>query len=147
MWKEVLSARYEEGVLSSSCVANFSRPSQVSIWRWDLRKFQFDDWIEGIVRKKVGNCDETHFGEIIWIGDKPLGIAFPIGTINQVGDWVSESWHLNLKWRRSLFLWEEDICKKFARCSSTGPSISTILVMCRGMFTVNSMYIYLFSFQ
>jgi hypothetical protein len=66
---------------------------------------------------KVGRGDMTVFWDEHWIGDQPLRHTFPRlfgiseqkqGLIHDMGRMIDDVWHWDLRWRRNLFLWEEE---------------------------------------
>lgn len=68
--------------------------------------------------KKVGNGGKTRFWLDTWVGERPLCQEFPRlflvseqkeECINQMGVWRNEVWEWDLKWRRRLFVWEEEL--------------------------------------
>jgi hypothetical protein len=68
--------------------------------------------------KKLGNGKGTRFWLDTWVGGSTLRQQFPrlfsISThkescIDQVGEWGAAGWEWKLEWRRSLFVWEEEL--------------------------------------
>jgi hypothetical protein len=68
--------------------------------------------------KKVGCGGGTRFWVDKWIGGGALAQLFPRlfsiscqkeNLISQVGGWTNDGWVWNLKWRRQLFIWEEEL--------------------------------------
>jgi hypothetical protein len=76
------------------------------------------DWCSEIMIKKVGNGGNTRFWLDTWVGERPLCQEFSRlflvsvqkeDCINQMGVWRNEAWEWDLKWRRRLFVWEENL--------------------------------------
>jgi hypothetical protein len=71
--------------------------------------------------RKVGNGSSTSFWNVKWIGDVPLGVAFPRllslsnNKDNKVSDFVGEDGSWSFSWRRNLFRWEEDLVSNLIR--------------------------------
>jgi hypothetical protein len=120
-WARVLVARYGDVRRPS---LNVSRPTKVSLWWKDLvgigcLRGVEADWIQEAFVKKVGNGGCTSFWHDAWIGEGTLREAFPRlfsistqsqATIQEVGGWTNGHWRWNFEWRRSLFVWEEELC-------------------------------------
>jgi hypothetical protein len=75
------------------------------------------DRTSDIFSKKFGNGGNTNFWHDKWVGTQPLKDVFPrlflISTqkecmVSEVGRWVLGRWEWDFKWRRNLFVWEEE---------------------------------------
>ncbi|GAU29855.1 hypothetical protein TSUD_379450 [Trifolium subterraneum] len=96
--------------------------SLLTKWKWRL--LSEVGLIDGLDRtkdlffKRIGNGGDTRFWHDTWVGAQPLKEVFPRlflissqkeCSVLEVGRWVSEVWEWNCKWRRSLFVWEEEL--------------------------------------
>jgi hypothetical protein len=115
------------------------------------------DRLRDIFFKRIGNGDDTSFWHDIWVGTQPLKKVFPRlflvsiqkeCSVLEVGRWDSDRWVWDFKWRRNLFVWEEE--RRYMLVNILTPiqlSTSNDEWRCHhvtgGMFSVRSMYCYL----
>lgn len=75
-------------------------------------------WLKEGLYKKVGDGRDVSFWKKPWLDKKCLGMKYPrlfSMSVNQeakvgdMGQWKNNVWHLNLQWRRVLFIWEETL--------------------------------------
>ncbi|KAK2360340.1 hypothetical protein QL285_085620 [Trifolium repens] len=124
LWASVLKAKYGKEIGLSSELLSCENKRYASLWWKDLCKLgrisgsSNGDWCSEVMVKKVGNGGGTRFWLDKWIGVGTLCQAFPRlysiscqkeNLINQVGEWTNEGWVWDLKWRRHLFTWEEEL--------------------------------------
>jgi hypothetical protein len=125
LWSLVLKAKYGNEIGLSPELASFGNKRFASLWWKDLcnlgrlSRSSNGDWCSEMLVKKVGNGGGTRFWLDKWIGERPLCQEFPRlfsiscqkeNRVNQVGAWNNKEWAWNLRWRRQLFLWEEEAC-------------------------------------
>jgi hypothetical protein len=125
LWSLVFKAKYGNEIGLSPELVSFGNKRFASLWWKDLcnlgrlRSSTNGDWYIEVLVKKVGNGGGSRFWLDKWIGGMPLCQEFPQvfsissqkeNLINQVGVWNNNSWVWNLRWRRQLFLWEEEAC-------------------------------------
>jgi hypothetical protein len=123
LWKDIVTARYGVDVISKRLLGAIDSPRFASSWWRDLCLLDNDEhWFSSAVKMKVGRGDMTMFWDEHWVGEHPLRQAFPWlygisdqkqGLIQDMGSMIDEVWHWDLRWRRNLFLWEEDQHRKF----------------------------------
>ncbi|PNY11107.1 receptor-like kinase [Trifolium pratense] len=122
IWYNLLSFKYGE-VHKFFCAEYIVTNRTNSVWWRDLVKIGIGSgaltgWLNGVVRKKLGNGHNTSFWHDKWIGVIPLKNVYPrlfsvsvdkdssvaeSGRLDLDGDrWI---WHWC--WRRQLFNWEE----------------------------------------
>lgn len=79
-------------------------------------------WFASGLCRKVGNGKNTPFWHQAWFGEKPLKDEFPRmfslsndknSVISSFGWWDGDVWRWRWSWRRALFVWEEEIEKRF----------------------------------
>lgn len=84
----------------------------------DLASSMSPSWFSDAVARKVGDGSQILFWLDSWLGDTRLKDVFPRlyqvsldqkATISGFGEWSSVGWHWCWRWRRSLFVWEEEI--------------------------------------
>ncbi|CAM8969112.1 unnamed protein product [Rhodiola kirilowii] len=72
---------------------------------------------EGVILK-LGRGNELSFWEDAWAGEKPFKDVYPKlfmlavdgqAKVGESGLWVEGVWHWNIKFRRQLYQWEEDL--------------------------------------
>jgi hypothetical protein len=117
-WKEIVTARYGVDVIGKRILGAVDSLRAASSWWRDLCLLDSDDrWFSSAVKMKVGRGDMTVFWDEHWIGDQPLRHTFPRlygiseqkqGLIHDMGRMIDDVWHWDLRWRRNLFLWEEE---------------------------------------
>jgi hypothetical protein len=125
LWSSVLKAKYGNEIGFSSELLGCGNKRFASLWWKDLCKLgrisvnNNEDWCSEVMVKKVGNDGGTRFWLDKWIGGGTLAQSFPRlysiscqkdDLISQMGRWINEEWVWNLKWRRHLFVWEEEFC-------------------------------------
>jgi hypothetical protein len=122
VWKDVLVAKYGEFILSNVNLSSVTSPYFASLWWKDVRDLEkcidVSKGLEELIVRKVGNGLSTRFWRDVWLGDSALCVKFPrLFSLSsqidaRIGDLFllegeSRSW--SFIWRRSLFLWEEDL--------------------------------------
>jgi hypothetical protein len=125
LWSLVLKAKYGADIGYSSELLGCGNKRFASFWWKDLCKLgQINghssvDWCSEIMVKKVGNGGGTRFWLDTWVGGGALALSFPRlfsissqkdDLISNMGGWTSDGWVWNLRWRRQLFTWEEELC-------------------------------------
>ncbi|KAK2360932.1 hypothetical protein QL285_086149 [Trifolium repens] len=125
LWSSVLKAKYGNEIGFSSELLGCGNKRFASLWWKDLCKLgrisvnNNEDWCSEVMVKKVGNGGDTRFWLDKWFGGGALAQSFPRlysiscqkdNLISQMGGWINEEWVWNLKWRRHLFVWEEELC-------------------------------------
>jgi hypothetical protein len=160
IWKNVLIEKYSGGERGVGWVSRSLASNIASSWWNDLVSIGVVDGVDrlgGIFFKRIGNGGDTSFWHEKWVGVQPLKEAFPrlflLSTqkeacVSEVGRRVSGRWEWDLKWRRNLFVWEEegrdlllnllfpiqlDISNDEWKCHH----------LSEGMFSVRSIYCYL----
>jgi hypothetical protein len=120
IWKNVLINRYGDGVRGFGWMSRTLSSNVASIWWNDLVKIgvvEGEDRLNGIFYKKIGNGGDTSFWHDTWVGVNPLKEVFPrlflISTqkdhsVLEVRRLILGRWEWDLKWRRNLFVWEEE---------------------------------------
>ncbi|MCI14824.1 putative non-LTR retroelement reverse transcriptase, partial [Trifolium medium] len=118
-WKEILTAKYGDGILGNGNIGEEDVTRLASTWWRDLCRLDIDSgWFGSSVGKKVGNGTLTSFWNDIWVGGQTLRHRFPRlfgiftqknAMISAMGTWVENQWRWELSWRRVLFVWEVDI--------------------------------------
>jgi hypothetical protein len=80
------------------------------------------DWLNDVFVHSIGDGGDTSFWHDNWLAVGPLAVTFPRlfsislqpeENIKDMGNWVSEIWMWNLKWRRPFFAWEEELYREF----------------------------------
>jgi hypothetical protein len=78
-------------------------------------------WFAQAAFKKVGNGNITKFWKDVWVGNRTLqsrlsrlfGISVQKDTfVGDMGRWENGGWKWDLKWRRTLFVWEEGLLQE-----------------------------------
>lgn len=113
-------ARY--GAIRDDILQGGGQIAIASTWWRDLNKSRSfgdsEDWFKDGLRKVVGDGCETSFWHDIWAGQVTLATHFERmfqisnfknHTIAEMGSWCNGSWSWNFNWRRSLFVWEENL--------------------------------------
>ncbi|PNX96622.1 hypothetical protein L195_g019832, partial [Trifolium pratense] len=131
--------------------------NKASPWWNDLMKVGVvpgSDRLQGIFFKKIGNGGGTSFCHDAWVGAQPLKEAFPRLFLissqkdccaSEVGHWEMGAWVWDLRWRRNLFVWEEEL-RDLLVDVLTPIQLSNSLDEWRchysngGIFTVSSLY-------
>ncbi|CAJ2632776.1 unnamed protein product [Trifolium pratense] len=76
------------------------------------------DHLVGSFFKKIGNGGTTRFWHDSWLGPQSLKEVFPHlflisvqkeCSVQEVGRWNSGRWEWVVRWRRNLFVWEEEL--------------------------------------
>jgi hypothetical protein len=81
LWKQVLVAKYEGGLLHEVIFNNISGARIASNWWKDI--CMIEDCVEGKkwlvenIRRRMNNGDSTLFWSQQWIGDASLAVMFP----------------------------------------------------------------------
>jgi hypothetical protein len=125
LWSLVLKAKYGADIGYSSELLGCGNKRFASFWWKDLCKLgqtnvnSNEDWCSEVMVKKVGNGGGTRFWLDKWVSGGTLALTFPRlysiscqkdDLISQVGGRTNDGWVWNLRWRRQLFLWEEELC-------------------------------------
>ncbi|GAU25119.1 hypothetical protein TSUD_274080 [Trifolium subterraneum] len=121
VWKDVLVARYGENARHNVLWIGCPIPSSASCWWRDLCRIDLTEegsWFAKNISRRVGRGDTTRFWKDCWVGQVPLCESFPrlfsislqkealVSEIRVGGEGVSW-WEWG--WRRSLFVWEEEL--------------------------------------
>jgi hypothetical protein len=120
LWREVIEARYGTQIRYISDWSCIHFPTNSSNWWKDLVGLDNSvtslNWISDALVKKVGNGVSTRFWEERWIRDLILKEKFPrLFSLSEqkeqlIGELFAELFDRSrLIWRRSLFLWEEEL--------------------------------------
>jgi hypothetical protein len=159
-WKLVLEAKY--GGVGRSTLS-IGRVHKASLWWRDLVglgvvRGMASDWLNDVFVHNIGDGGDTSFWHDNWLAVGPLAVTFPRlfsislqpeENIKDMGNWVSEIWMWNLKWRRPFFAWEEELYREFilllegASISRDKPSWSFRHGI-GGLFSVKASYDFLF---
>jgi hypothetical protein len=123
LWKEVVIARYGVDVIGKKNLGVIDVTRLGSYWWKDLCLLDKDsNWSCNAIGKKVGDGASTSFWNEKWIGEQTLRQRFPrlfgislqkVDSINDMGNLRDGSWIWELRWRRDLFVWEEDQFRDF----------------------------------
>ncbi|KAK2393020.1 hypothetical protein QL285_055002 [Trifolium repens] len=120
IWKKVLQERCGGGERGVGWMSRLLPPNIASSWWNDLVSVGVvvgSDRLRDIFFRKLGNGGDTIFWHDTWVGVQPLKEVFPrlflVSTqkecsVSEVGRWVTGRWVWDLKWRRNLFVWEEE---------------------------------------
>jgi hypothetical protein len=160
IWKNALQERYSGGERGFGWISRLLAPNIASTWWVDLISVGLidgTDRLRDIFFKRIGNGGETSFWHDTWVGTQPLKEVFPRlflvstqkeSSVFEVGRWVTGRWVWDLKWRRNLFVWEEE--RRDMLTNILTPiqlSTSNDEWKCHhvtgGMFSVRSMYCFL----
>ncbi|PNY12727.1 ribonuclease H [Trifolium pratense] len=121
IWKNVLRDKYGSGEVGTVWMSRTLPSAKVSPWWNDLMSIGMVvgvDHIHGMFFKKIGNGGTTSFWHDSWLGPQPLKEVFPRfflisvhkeSSVLEVGRWVSGCWEWEVRWRRNLFVWEEEL--------------------------------------
>jgi hypothetical protein len=123
-WKNILSAKYGE---VGGLVLGMGARSRASLWWRDLVGLGVvrgvpGDWLQEVFVKKLGNGSNTNFLHDIWCGPVKLAEVYPRlfklslqpdDFIRQIGVREDGVWVWQLKWRRPLFVWENEVLNSF----------------------------------
>jgi hypothetical protein len=159
LWKRVLGAKYGE---VGGHNLSLGRGYKLSLWWKDLIGLGVlsgveGDWVQEVFVKVLGDGGGTKFWREAWVGRESLCLTFPRlfkialhpeSSVKEMGEWVNESWHWRLEWRRNFLVWEEDLFLKLlelialANISRKEDSWS---FLGGGEFTVNLMYNFLYN--
>lgn len=120
LWSKVPMARY--GALQDCRLQSGNHLAIAPTWWRDLNKSRyfgdFEDWFKDGLRKLVGDGCETSFWRDTWAGQVTLATHFERlfqisnsknHTIAEMGSWCNGNWSWNFSWRRTLFVWEENL--------------------------------------
>ncbi|WJX31200.1 hypothetical protein P8452_19654 [Trifolium repens] len=158
IWKEVIKAKYGEGVIGKTLLEDEFRPRNSSLWWKDVCSIGRNldhNWFSENVIIKLGNGVRTRFWTDRWTGDMSLQARFPrlfsISLLKNasVADIVHQIYDMDrwsLLWRRRLFEWEKDLLQNMlAVINSTGPLSDAVdcwgwRLEGGGDFTVKSTY-------
>ncbi|GAU37423.1 hypothetical protein TSUD_395420 [Trifolium subterraneum] len=123
VWKEVVVARYGQGILGKGNLGVSIVHRLASSWWKGICNLDKDtNWFSEAVEKKVGDRNFTNFWTDIWVGNQSLQQRFPriYGNSNQkestiagVGRRDENMWRWVFNWRRNFFAWEEPIKTEF----------------------------------
>jgi hypothetical protein len=123
LWKDVVVAKYGLDVLGKKRLGEIDITTKGSLWWKDICLLDKDSgWFINAIGKKIGNGNSTSFWDEVWVGDQPLRQRFPrlFGislqrdeVIGRMGRKVDERWHWEFRWRRNLFVWEEEQFNEF----------------------------------
>jgi hypothetical protein len=123
LWKEVVIARYGVDVIGKKNLGVIDVTRLGSYWWKDLCLLDKDsNWSCNAIGKKVGDGASTSFWNEKWIGEQTLRQRFPrlfgislqkFDSINDMGNLRDGRWIWELRWRRDLFVWEEDQFRDF----------------------------------
>jgi hypothetical protein len=117
LWKQVIKGKYGGGAFSKVVMGEECKPWFSSTWWRDICSIGTNldyNWFVREVVKKTGNGEITSFWEDVWVGDVALRERFPrLFSISvQKEEVIARMWNgngmegWNLRWRRSLFVWE-----------------------------------------
>lgn len=122
LWKVVLKSLYGSIGMGGETGLREGKFSTGSKWWVDLGTVFVGqgnrNWFGQGVEKIVGNGRETMFWHDIWVNDAPLSTKFcrlynistgKQHTIEQMGEWIGNTWTWKLPWRRRLFIWEQTL--------------------------------------
>jgi hypothetical protein len=119
VWKEVITSKYGEKVLSRVELGVDCIPWFASLWWKDVCSIGSNrgiNWFSQCVTRKIGNGNHTSFWLDNWSGDTSLKDRFPrlFSISNQKEASVAEVWNPECEverwrfhWRRRFFVWEE----------------------------------------
>ncbi|GAU23240.1 hypothetical protein TSUD_172690 [Trifolium subterraneum] len=119
VWKNVLVAKYGEGVLGNTRLDSMSLGNGCSVWWTDLcRLDRGAGWFNQVAIKKMGCGNTIKFWKDVWVGNQSLEHRFPRlysisdqqdKLVQEVGSRINGMWRWGLMWRRNFFVWEEDL--------------------------------------
>jgi hypothetical protein len=151
----VLEAKYGDFLVSDHVHQAHSAVRWGSNWWKDICNLEGDGrWFVESTVKKVGDGSTTALWNDAWLGAVALKDRFPrlfsISTLQnakvaEAGSWVNNSWVWSLTWRRTFFVWEEELYKEFLTLLQ-GASLSAVgdkwvwKEDAGGVFTVKSCY-------
>jgi hypothetical protein len=72
----------------------------------------------------------------------------PESSVKEMGEWVNDSWHWRLEWRRNFLIWEEDLFSKLLELialATISRKEDSWSFLGGGEFTVNLMYHFLYN--
>lgn len=117
LWSKIIRSKYKRRTTTS--IRNHS------IWWRDLNNItnnsSNDNWFWNGVRRIIGNGEKISFWNDNWIGNEPLHLRFSRlfslsldkeSVVANMGEWRGSEWKWNLTWRRSLFVWEEQLAQE-----------------------------------
>jgi hypothetical protein len=157
LWKDVVVAKYGRDVLGKKNLGEIDITRMGSTWWRDLCLIDKDSgWFTNAINKRVGVGNSTSFWNERWIGDQTLRQLFPrlfgislqkddlICNMGRLGDGV---WIWDLRWRRILFVWEEEqynaLLEVIAPFLPSGQQDKWLWMGDSHGFTVNSAYLLL----
>ncbi|MCH80143.1 LINE-1 reverse transcriptase like [Trifolium medium] len=121
IWKNVLRDKYGGGENGMVWMSRVLSSAKASPWWNDLMTIGVvagADHLHGIFFKKIGNGGATSFWHDSWLGPQPLKEVFPRlfllsvqkeCSVLEVGQLISGRWEWGVRWRRNLFVWEEEL--------------------------------------
>ncbi|MCH84701.1 putative ribonuclease H protein [Trifolium medium] len=119
VWRNVLEAKYGEGVLGNACIEPAVYGNGCSPWWNDLCRFDREGhWFNQVAVKKLGCGNTIKFWKEVWVGNLSLEQHFPRlfnisvqqdKLISEMGSWCNGVWRWELLWRRNFFVWEESM--------------------------------------
>ncbi|PNX84009.1 ribonuclease H [Trifolium pratense] len=121
IWKNVLRDKYGGGESGDAWMSTIVPSAKASPWWNDLMNIGVVNGIDHLVGsffKKIGNGGTTRFWHDSWLGPQSLKEIFPRlflisvqkeCSVQEVGRWNSGRWEWVVRWRRNLFVWEEEL--------------------------------------
>jgi hypothetical protein len=158
VWKNVMVAKYGEHVLGNVRVESTVGGISCSTWWKDLCCLDsHGEWFRRVVAKRVGRGNSCRFWKDMWVDNQTLEQRFPrlfsISTqkddvITEVGSWREGMWRWDLRWRRSFFVWEEQLLHQLEAAINNVEIVDTDDTWVwnpdvDGGFSVKSLYVYL----
>jgi hypothetical protein len=154
-WRAVLEAKYGDFLATSHVHQAHSEVRWASNWWKDICNLEGDGrWFVETLEKRVDDGNTTALWNDAWIGDVALKDRFPrlfsISTLKdakvaEVGSWVNNNWCWCLIWRRSFFVWEEQLYNELLTLLQ-GVSLSAVVdkwhwkADAGGVFSVKTCY-------
>lgn len=115
LWARVLKGRADQG-------EDIMRNRWTSSWWKEVREVcsndYHQDWFWKALQRRVGNGENALFWKDVGLRQEEIGTRYSrllaVSSqancrINEVGRWEGETWRWDLKWWRSLFVWEEQL--------------------------------------
>jgi hypothetical protein len=123
VWKDIIKAKYGEGVVGVGNLGELQVSRAASLWWRDICLLDLNtNWFRDALVRCVRNGALTLFWDNLWIGNIPLKERFPriysisnqqLGTIFSMGSWVDGLWRWDFTWRRNFFDWEIPLFQDF----------------------------------
>ncbi|GAU27881.1 hypothetical protein TSUD_159750 [Trifolium subterraneum] len=161
IWKNIIRERYGGGERGVGWMSKVRVSSKASPWWNDLMTIGVVagvDHLSGIFFKKIGNGGATSFWHDSWVGPQTLKEVFPRlflvsaqqdSSVFEVAQRIPGRRGWDLKWRRRLFVWEEEL-RDLLENVLTPIELSNVedVWKCHhsigGLFSVNSLYKFLY---